>query len=865
MSQFITFDSWRLTGLRSQVTSAGTVSFGVKLATDQGADTVSVTLPLAGPGQMVGLHQGAVRKMVPAHGAGDHRAGALAYLELRDPNLPWSFSFTGKPTLGLLCMPDDDEIQFSPTRVPNPVVTIKGGGARLPPIVAFDLMAHVHNGDGAAFARLLCPQELNPNTRYLAALVPLTVKGRIAALGDVPDPNIEGSGGPAWDTGTAALTVPALHWWRFGTGTSRGAEDMLRDLRRIELKANPETLPLSAESTQLLNLPPDTTTRRAPLLVNDLPDFSPLAALLNALSPHDDRGQLRMPLPSYGRLYAKKVNDKVNDAGPDLPDTELQWFAELNRTPSYRIMASLGAEVVRRHQDNIIGFLRDEAGAIDDANALLSRGHLSQRLAAALYAGMAKLSDEALLRFAAPALARIKTVDGSGAKIIRGTAYEAAGHPALRRRVSRGLMGKGSGGTLADAIVNVSQETRKAHDVAGTGGLRGWQRIIRRTDRIYIQDDKRLDPAALISHMRFEGPESLRAQADTIRDGVIDTTIVDVTETQLHPAGPQPLTASISSAAVREIRGALNPAVSIPPRLRARIKGAPEMGRTPLPRRLLHDPVWPEPIVELLFDLDPNALAPGLSDVPADSVVGLILDGAALEAVTVGANHELLRELVWRGLPVTKHPSPVRRAFPVLDTGGPASFDLEPVSMWGGSTPLGTHWGGKVGFMAIIRSEIFFKHPDTLCYLCAAKWSNDRREIDPNRNLSYPVAMGQIGLDMIYLGFEASADNMRGELTSAGSAGQFLVFEVPQDGLSFGLGGRNGAAKRSPAQIKAEGGWQSLDWDDLDANLLTSADFAGIRLDGLEWGASAAAMAGILLERPPMVALHGSDLLGPRS
>lgn len=868
----VTFENRRQAGLRRLVRADGTLSFDVTLSTDRGADAVMTTLSLAGPGQMTGLRPSGVRKVHPRKGAGDHRGGELAFIELRDPALPWAFSLTGAPTIGLICVPDQDGVIFDPTAVPNPVLTVLDVSA-LPPVPVFEAMAHVHSQTGhPSFARLLCPQELAPNRRFIAALVPLTDQGRMAGLGDAPLRSGDLSA-PAWrDAAPGPVRLPVLCWWRFGTGTSRGAEDILRDLRKSDRISAPERLPLTNESTALLGLTAGTQVTRATLLVSQASALPKLQSLPPALDTTTPSGAPRLALPSYGRLYAE-----ADDAGTALTAAAPRWFSDLNHTVSYRVMAGLGAELVRKHQDEILTFIRDSAGAIEEANALLARGHLSQRMAQAAYATLSALSDAAFLRIAGPALARTRvtrrTASGnaptSAAAAITGSAHGAAAHPVLRRRIGRGAspLSK-SGGSLVQAIADTGAEVRRGHKVAGAGALGRWGEDVQSNGRVFLDASSRDDPLRMIAQLRDLPPDRLGARPDPGRDALLQAGRRDAAIFELQPSGPPSLTPGLDAAVMADIRAALDPALAIPGRLRARITGAPEMARMPLPKRLLHDPVWPEPILERLFDLDPESLAPGLSDMRENTILGLTLDGAALEAVVAGANHEVLRELVWRGVPVGRRPSPIRRAFPAPQdpaAGAADAFDLAPMVQWEPAAPLGAGWAGRVGFMALIRTTLFHKHPDAVCYLCPAIRGNGVLEPDPNADLRYPVAMGQVGLDMVYLGFEASAAEMRGGTGPTDPAGLFLVFEVPKEGLSFGLGGRNAAASRTGADIARDGGWQTLDWDDFPGPVLIRPDLDGTDIGDLVWGRSAADMAAILREGPVLIALHGADLLGEAS
>ena len=62
-------------------------------------------------------------------------------------------------------------------------------------------------------------------------------------------------------------------------------------------------------------------------------------------------------------------------------------------------------------------------------------------------------------------------------------------------------------------------------------------------------------------------------------------------------------------------------------------------------------PSFPQPMYEPLRDLSQDLLLPGLDTVLPDTVLGLKTNRRFVEAYMVGLNHEMGRELLWRGYP----------------------------------------------------------------------------------------------------------------------------------------------------------------------------------------------------------------------
>lgn len=75
-------------------------------------------------------------------------------------------------------------------------------------------------------------------------------------------------------------------------------------------------------------------------------------------------------------------------------------------------------------------------------------------------------------------------------------------------------------------------------------------------------------------------------------------------------------------------------------------------------------PTFDTPAGELLKDYFPQFLCPGLDGLPADSVTVLKVDRRFIEAFLVGLNHEIGREMLWRGYPVDPRGTPFQRFWP---------------------------------------------------------------------------------------------------------------------------------------------------------------------------------------------------------
>lgn len=853
------FYGWMRRGLRTLEGAGDQVVVDVSV---RGKDPVRATLPLAGPGQVQGLQPGAVAAVDPAPGSGDHRAGALAFATLCDPALPWLMSpcapAAGRltPWLALICVPKSAS---SITRGgPVPVLVAQGllrdGMSILPDPGSLDLGAHVHDPDGSAqdaepgpraVSRLLCLQRLVAGVAYHACVVPVFEAGRLAGLGQPPD----GADGFAWGTDADQVTLPVYHDWQFSCGPGRGVEDVLRDL-------TPHVMddPTQAGTVTLSDRFADPVASLAGTAVPVRTLFSPLAppgiapepAVRPALAQTDAQGDPQLPLPSYGRDHAG-----VADAsGGALPS----WFAAVNQDLSLRRLAGAGAALVRGQQDAMVGFVRRSAGAIDEANAILGRAHAARALNRPLTQALDKAELPALARFAGPAADRLRVGGGQNrttlARAVADTETAAVADAALARRAAAYGV---SGAAVQDALSVVAGQTAQADDVAGAGagrdlvramvGAVGGQTVPHLSGQMRFAD--------LIGRLADGGVRTVDAEDRPITEE--ETGWGGATRRRSAQPGRRAGPARVKNPRdiAADVRRALHPDTSVPPRVASRLPGAGIDPDAPLKTRIVTEPVWPEPVIDQVLRMAPELLAPGLSGVPQDAIAGMHYDAAAMEAIMVGANHELMRELRWRSVPCDTAVSPVRRAFPAPTRGGALVPDLKPMRGWQDSD-LGTHTEGVgVEFVALMRSSLIRRFPQVVITLNKAEMAGGRRVLDTARSPVAPAITGTLGDDLVYFGFPPVGD-------VAAGAGWFLTFVQPEVGLSFGINAATDDPARGPGDLPS---WNALSWSDIGGDTLSDDAVPDSPLEGLRWGRDAGEMAAILLERPVTVALHLSDLL----
>ena len=130
---------------------------------------------------------------------------------------------------------------------------------------------------------------------------------------------------------------------------------------------------------------------------------------------------------------------------------------------------------------------------------------------------------------------------------------------------------------------------------------------------------------------------------------------------------PAPPTLGVASLA-RAVVDRLEPETTVLARMLKRLRStdpvrgwpAGQRGTDPL-RDIMAAPVFTRPAWEYVRDHAPGLVLPGVEDLPLDSVTLAETNPAFAEAMLVGLNHEMARELLWREYPTDQRGSCFRR------------------------------------------------------------------------------------------------------------------------------------------------------------------------------------------------------------
>ena len=175
-----------------------------------------------------------------------------------------------------------------------------------------------------------------------------------------------------------------------------------------------------------------------------------------------------------------------------------------------------------------------------------------------------------------------------------------------------------------------------------------------------------------------------------------------------------------------DLLGGLDPAMTIPRRVLATISSIrpvrpPTSPPTDDPiEPIMAAPEFPHAMYGPLRDLSTEHLLPGLEHVPPETLALVRTNQAAIEAYLVGLNHEMSRELLWRGYPTDQRGSYFRRFFDAADD------DITAVHTWAPSSALGDHGARPATveepLVLLVRGELLRRYPTAVIYAMKARW-----------------------------------------------------------------------------------------------------------------------------------------------
>ena len=867
--------------------AAATVS--PKLALNN-RNLTSPGIRLRGPGDAIGIDPNQVIRTDPRPGATDFESNCFASIEFDRPDFPWLLTPAHansarqlRPWLCLVVLRKQQGVSVNSVQgAPLPVLKISAparADVELPSLSDCWAWAHAQvAGDATAVAgalggppdqalsRLMSPRILAAETDYVACVVPTFDVGRKAGLGQpVTDADLK-TLAPAWSlqppTPPAVLPdvlLPVYFHWEFRTGQGGNFESLAINLTcglPDGLGSRPMDIShpgFNAAGAKTANLQGALKPVGGPPGVPETPlpaaFVATLAGIVNAPGKADSvkvGGDPVLAPPIYGRWHAAKP--LVDPAG-------VTWLDQLNLDPRWRVTTAFGTRIVQEHQEALMASAWEQAAAVRAANQRLRQLQLSKSVGEVLHARhFSKFSDEMMARVAAPAFGRLRWPNGRTmvAQQAQSPLPTAANGAAMRRiarqrgPLSRRVAAQGAPRTATPTwVARLMASNLPGPPAAPSGPDFNVLKMPTSTftgswwGAFFVSSEnapaKRPigPPVAVAGQRELPGFFHDAAVKHLARISAVPTSpptaapppFTGFKDQVLQLIQPKTTLAALADAVVATGDNVLAPT-------------APGLPTTGL-EHVMASPRFPSPMYEPLRDLSQDLLLPGLQTVSPETVLGLQTNRPFVEAYMVGLNHEMGRELLWRGFPTDQRGTYFNHFWGQGDLSD-ATADITDLNTWG-ARALGAPAGSPAAdeFVMLLRSSLLRRYPNASIYLTPAITSAAAPGglvPDPDANHEeMPVFTGALKPDICFFGFPVPIDAATG---ADGKNGYYLVLQEHPTEPRFGI--NNGTAPAGASYLTVGG------------KLPTGIS---------AWPTTSAAMAGLTRRRPARVAIHVKRLI----
>ena len=815
------------------------------VAPGQPARDTATSFDLLGPGDVVGIDESQVLRVLPAPNSERAEPDFFPTVEFDAPDLPWAFSPTppnANRVLPWMCLIVVEEQQgvslkrgttgqsrwilaLDPAVAAHELPVVSEAWAWAHAQVTCDTQAQIPetlaNAPDRTISRVLSARRLLPDRRYLACVVPTYLAGVVAGLGEDPEALPPATArNPAWTATEFPAQLPVYYTWTFTTGEAGDVESMLRRLHPA---------PPPADARRPLNL--RLASADAPVVVDWQPPLRRREQPTADPRPGRDRG--RYPRGACaGRLGR-------TGGGPAVPRRAL------GARPAARSDRRLGAGREShpdgpRRRGSGGGSGPRPAGA-DDRRGL---GPV-HRLPGGRTGGNACNSSRRSPRTRSRVGLEQAPIEQASRVLGPVVAQAEPDAPSVGLRTAVGRRTTNKIWRIRGRTVNDGQpELRRAPVATGTPGVPGGLTV--RADRV----------------ARLPSPGTLVASGSPTAGGSRPATGARLPTAAVLTRFATVLSSVTTDTAGTPVVPAAEPEIS-------------EIGGTPPPladtaailapgdttyRGNRFAPRLATPLAEVLAPRLRGLLLPSTAEIGPDSLLGVDVDRRFVEAFLVGANQELNRELLWRGLPADPRATALRRFWNRTD----GLDDIPSIADWPATAALGVN-SAPAAAGILLRSEIVHRCPSLIVAAEPAVWGGDGRRRpsgDPGA-LTMPVIRTLVGDDLLYVGFaELTLTALIGGTDPSGPAGYFILLaENPVD-PRFGL---DPPITPPPAPSRGNISWSNVRMP-AGTTYAPASGLPPIPAIGFSFAtATGASVANVVQQRTFRAFLHASALVGRES
>jgi len=813
------------------------------------SDTVGVKARLYGPGDVTGVNARQIVRTDPRPRSSNVEAKYLASVEFVRADFPWLFTPAAadaqgrlRPWLCLIVVRRQEGVRIfaDPTR-PLPTLEFSAPARvadEIPDLSESWAWAHAQatgtaltNGNGDARSRLLCPRRLDPNTAYIACVVPTFEVGRLAGLGRPPTTD---ELAPAWRVGDPALSsleLPVYYTWEFSTGAGEDFEALVKKLVARDLPPEVGIRPINVTNADpdLPSIPSDSAdavlglegaltsrhTQPKPFVTSIGPVFRD-ALRRRLLPPLASATDPLVAPPIYGARHAGETGLPADSAEP-------HWLRDLNLDPRYRAVAALGTQVVQANQEELMAAAWDQLGEIERINQILRQAQLLRAANLGVHRNRLKQlpngaalqvtrslhtrfrgTGPATLQVAMSANGAAGAVSASFRRIVRprGPLVRRA-LPAAMRTVRPVVQALASGGIAAfpvppnlhvATVDSVEERYRISTGVNRTPGFVSAANMAHLSaaqvgfQSVWMVMPPELPgttpsaPAGVAGSIGgpgiFDSPQAAAFRAATIAHQSL------IQPPQPSPAfngrfDVDPVTAMVLDR--------IDPTATVVARANALVHFDGPRDTRDLLEPIMATPEFTTPMYAPLRDISQELLLPGLNQVEDNTVAILRPNPRFIEAYMVGLNHEFARELLWRDYPTDQRGSYFRQFW---DTRGAipaaANADIPALHQWPTTKALGDNLAvGMSGqLVLLIRGELLRRYSNPIVY--AVRATGQSRQPQLGTEERYPLFRGSFEPDVAFFGFNLSEAQAKGGGPNGDPGWFFVIQQLPTE-PRFGL------------------------------------------------------------------------------